>query len=78
MLRGSSGRRPCHLRCIRFLNRWFYPVSISLSARVNNMNLEAGTQVRGFGWGNGMAEAYTGNHAGHRAVRTRLKVDTAP
>lgn len=45
---------------------------------MNNMNPEAGTQVRALGWGNGMAEAYTGNHAGHRAVRTRLKVDTAP
>jgi hypothetical protein len=30
------------------------------------------------GWRNSMDEAYTGNHAGHRAVRTRLKVDTAP
>ena len=62
---------------------------------MNNMNPEAGTEVRALGWGaeaqrrqpaqftsnqraNGMAEAYTGNHAGHRAVRTRLKVDTAP
>ena len=30
------------------------------------------------GWGNNMIEAYTGNHAGHRAVRNRLKVDIAP
>lgn len=30
------------------------------------------------GWRNGFDEAYTGKHAGHRAVRTRLKVDTAP
>ena len=45
---------------------------------MNNMNPEAWTQVQADGWENGMAEAYTGNHAGHRAVRTRLKVDTAP
>ena len=45
--------------------------------RVNNMNPEA-VRKAAEGWGNGMAEAYTGNHAGHRAVRTRLKVDTAP
>ena len=30
------------------------------------------------GWGNNMIEAYTGKHAGHRAVRIRLKVDIAP
>ena len=30
------------------------------------------------GWGNSTIEAYTGNHAGHRAVRNRLKVDIAP
>ena len=30
------------------------------------------------GWGNSTIEAYTGNHAGHRAIRTRLKVITAP
>jgi hypothetical protein len=30
------------------------------------------------GWGNSMIEAYTGKHAGHRAVRIRLKVDIAP
>ena len=30
------------------------------------------------GWGNSMIEAYTGNHAGHRAFRKRLKVDIAP
>ena len=29
------------------------------------------------GWGNSMIEAYTGYHTGHRAVRTRLKVDIA-
>ena len=45
--------------------------------RDNNMNPEARRKVAE-GWGNVMAEAYTGNHAGHRAVRTRLKVDTAP
>ena len=44
--------------------------------RVNNMNPEAVLEADG--WGNNMIEAYTGNHAGHRAVRTRLKVDTAP
>jgi hypothetical protein len=46
--------------------------------RVNNMNPEAGAQAHAEGWGNGMIEAYTGNHAGHRAGRIRLKVDTAP
>ena len=45
--------------------------------RVNNMNPEAARKAAE-GWGNGMVEAYTGNHAGHRAGRTRLKVDTAP
>lgn len=30
------------------------------------------------GWRNSMDEAYTGNPAGHRAFRKRLKVDTAP
>ena len=44
--------------------------------RVNNMNPEA--DLKAEGWGNNMIEAYTGNHAGHRAVRTRLKDDTAP
>ena len=44
--------------------------------RVNNTNPEADLEAEG--WGNVMAEAYTGNHIGHRAVRTRLKVDTAP
>ena len=44
--------------------------------RVNNMNPEADLDAEG--WGNSMAEAYTGNRAGHRAARTRLKVDTAP
>jgi len=46
------------------------------SHRVTNMNLEANLEADG--WGNVMAEAYTGNSAGHRAVRTRLKVDIAP
>ena len=54
------------------------PLKIRGRHRVNNMNPEAWTQVQADGWENGMAEAYTGNHAGHRAVRTRLKVDTAP
>ena len=44
--------------------------------RVNNMNPEA--DLNADGWGNITIEAYTGNHAGHRAGRTRLKVDTAP
>jgi hypothetical protein len=30
------------------------------------------------GWRNSIDEAYTGKHAGHRAVRNRLKVDIAP
>jgi hypothetical protein len=42
---------------------------------VNNTNPEA---VAAEGWGNGTIEAYTGNHAGHRAVRTRLKTNAAP
>ena len=44
--------------------------------RVTNINPEAGLKAKG--WGNNMIEAYTGNYAGHRAVRTRLKADTAP
>jgi hypothetical protein len=43
--------------------------------RVNNVIPEA---VEVGGWGNGTSEAYTGKPAGHRAERTRLKVDTAP
>jgi hypothetical protein len=43
--------------------------------RVNNMIPVA---VVAGGWGNGSTEAYTGKPAGHRAERTRLKVDTAP
>ena len=45
--------------------------------RDNNMNLEARRKAAE-GWGNVMAEAYTGNPAGHRAARNRLKDDTAP
>lgn len=30
------------------------------------------------GWRNSLDEAYTGKSAGHRAERTRLKVDIAP
>ena len=45
--------------------------------RDNNVHPEAGHQVAN-GWGNGMAEAYTGKHSGHRAARTRLKDDIAP
>jgi hypothetical protein len=42
---------------------------------VNNMNPEAALEADG--WGNSIVEAYTGNHAGHRAVRTRLKTNAA-
>src|SRR6478609_1273923 len=44
--------------------------------RVTNMNPEAALEADG--WGNSMIEAYTGNHAGHRAPRKCLKGDTAP
>ena len=44
--------------------------------RVNNRNPEADLEAEG--WGNSMIEAYTGNHAGHKASRKRLKVDIAP
>ena len=44
---------------------------------MNNMNPETAHKAVE-GWGNVMAEAYTGNPAGHRAVRIRLKVDIAP
>ncbi len=37
------------------------------------MNPEAVLEAEG--WGNRIIEAYTGNRIGHRAVRTRLKVD---
>jgi hypothetical protein len=30
------------------------------------------------GWRNSFGEAYTGKSVGHRAARTRLKVDIAP
>ena len=43
---------------------------------MNNIKPEAGLEAEG--WGNSMAEAYTGKPAGHRAERTRLKVDIAP
>ena len=52
------------------------PLEIRGRHRVNNMNPEAALEVEG--WGNSMIEAYTGNCIGHRAVRTRLKVDIAP
>ena len=52
------------------------PLELRGRHRVNNMNPEAVLEADG--WGNSMIEAYTGNHAGHRAARTRLKVDTAP
>ena len=44
--------------------------------RVTNMDPEAVLEADG--WGNSMIEAYTGNHIGHRAVRTRLKTNAAP
>ena len=53
------------------------PLEIRGRHRVNNKNPEVYRKAAE-GWGNVMVEAYTGNHAGHRAVRTRLKVDTAP
>ena len=53
------------------------PLELRGRHRVNNMNPEEGRKVAE-GWGNSMAEAYTGNSAGHRAVRIRLKVDIAP
>ena len=53
------------------------PLEIRGRHRVNNMNPEGGRKVAE-GWGNSMAEAYTGNPAGHRAVRIRPKVNTAP
>ena len=52
------------------------PLGLRGRHRVNNTNPEAALEAEG--WGNVMAEAYTGNHAGHRAARTRLKVDIAP
>ena len=52
------------------------PLEIRGTHRVNNMNPEAAMEADG--WGNGMIEAYTGKHAGHRAARTRLKDDIAP
>ena len=52
------------------------PLEIRGRHRVNNMNPKAVLEAEG--WGNSMIEAYTGNHAGHRAVRNRLKVDIAP
>ena len=51
------------------------PLELRGRHRVNNMKPEAALETDG--WGNSMIEAYTGNHAGHRAVRTRLKVGTA-
>ena len=53
------------------------PLEIRGRHRVNNTNPEARRKASE-GWGNVMVEAYTGNHAGHKAVRIRLKVDTAP
>jgi len=41
---------------------------------LSNLFLEAEAN----GWGNSTIEAYTGNSAGHRAARIRLKVDIAP
>ncbi len=52
------------------------PLKIRGRHRVNNMNPEA--DILAEGWGNSMIEAYTGYHIGHRAARTRLKVDIAP
>jgi len=52
------------------------PLEIRGRHRVNNMNPEAVLEAEG--WGNSIIEAYTGNRIGHRAVRTRLKVDITP
>lgn len=52
------------------------PLEIRGRHRVNNTYPEANLEADG--WGNNMIEAYTGNHAGHRAFRKRLKVDIAP
>jgi hypothetical protein len=52
------------------------PLEIRGRHRVNNMNPEAALEADG--WGNSMAEAHTGNSAGHGAARIRLKVDIAP
>ena len=52
------------------------PLEIRGRHRVNNTNPEAAREAEG--WGNVTIEAYTGTHAGHRAVRTRLKDDIAP
>ena len=52
------------------------PINSRGRNRVNNKKPEVALEAEG--WGNNMIEAYTGNHAGHRAVRIRLKVDTAP
>jgi len=51
------------------------PLEVRGRHRVNNMNPEANLEAEGRG--NSMIEAYTGNHAGHRAFRKRLKVDIA-
>ena len=53
------------------------PLEIRGRHRDNNMNPEACRRAAE-GWGNVMVEAYTGNPAGHRAARNRLKDDTAP
>jgi hypothetical protein len=52
------------------------PLELRGRHRVNNMNPEAALEAEG--WGNSMIEAYTGNHAGHRADRTRPKTNAAP
>ena len=52
------------------------PLKLRGSHRVNNMNPEAVLEAHGRG--NSMIEAYTWNCIGHRAVRSRLKVDIAP
>ena len=49
------------------------PLEIRGRHRVNNMNPEADLEADE--WGNVMAEAYTGNHTGHRVSRKHLKVD---
>ena len=48
------------------------PLGLRGRHRVNNTNPEAALEAEG--WGNVMAEAYTGNFIGHRAVRRQLKL----
>jgi hypothetical protein len=46
--------------------------------RHRDTNMHPEVDLEADGWGNSTIEAYTGNHTGHRAVRTRLKNNAAP